>query len=102
MGTNKHIQNELWQDYLLHNFILTESILCYYNTRIQIEDKVQFFIGDHPSQSFERGTQSGGGYPCGGCGVRATMIDDQPHALRLPHRQFSVLQTIGTEGHLVR
>ena len=41
-----------------------------------------FFCGDHPAAQFERGTQQGGHYKCGGCGVRDTMMGDQAHALR--------------------
>ena len=57
-----------------------------------------FFTGDHPASDFEKGTQQGGTYPCGGCGIHVDMIDDQPHALRLPTRSTVELQTIATAG----
>ena len=67
---------------------------------IQIHDTLQYyFTGDHPAADFERETQQGGRYPCGGCGIHADMIDDQPHALRLPTRSLSGLQSIATAGH---
>lgn len=34
---------------------------------IDIFDKLQFFVGDHPAQAFERGSQIGGNYKCGNC-----------------------------------
>lgn len=40
-----------------------------------------FFIGDHPAQQLERGTQQGGKYKCGGCGVKDVMIGDLAHTL---------------------
>ena len=36
----------------------------------QIHDQLRFFCGDKPAQQFERGTQIGGTYKCGGCGKR--------------------------------
>ena len=39
---------------------------------VVIHDKM-FIIGDHPAQQFERGTQQGGKFKCGGCGVRDTL-----------------------------
>ena len=67
---------------------------------IEIHDTLHLFTGDHPATSFEMGTQMGGGYPCGGCGIRGTMIDDQAHALRLPTRSTSELQNLATKGFL--
>ena len=32
---------------------------------IEIHDEVRFFTGNHPTD-FEKGTQQGGMYPCGG------------------------------------
>lgn len=40
---------------------------------LKITDKLRFFVGDHPAQQFERGTQQGGKFKCGGCGVGATL-----------------------------
>ena len=36
---------------------------------VPITDKMRFFCGDKPAQQFERGTQVGGAYKCGGCGT---------------------------------
>ena len=48
---------------------------------IQIVDTLRFFTGDKPASQFERGTQMGGTYKCGGCGVKNFMMDDQAHTL---------------------
>ena len=74
------------------------NILCISITGIEIHDKLRFFTGDHPATDFEKGTQQGGTYPCGGCGIHVDMIDDSPHALRLPTRSLLQLQTIATAG----
>ena len=49
---------------------LKESITS--SNNVCINDALQFFIGDHPAQAFERGTQSGGQYKCGSCGCRTS------------------------------
>jgi len=49
---------------------------------VQVNDRMLFFHADKPAQQFEMGTQQGGHYPCGGCGVKDTMIEDQAAALR--------------------
>ena len=41
---------------------------------IKICDKLKFFIGDHPAQQLERGTQQGGTYKYGSCGVKDFMM----------------------------
>ena len=66
---------------------------------IQVHDKLRYFTGDHPAADFERGTQQGGLYPCGGCGIHADIIDDQPHALLLSTRSLSEVQSLATAGH---
>ena len=66
---------------------------------IQVHDTLRYLTGDHSAADFERGTQQGGLYPCGGCGIHADMIDDQLHALRLPTRSLSELQLLATAGH---
>ena len=49
---------------------------------VEILDKLRFFVRDHPAKQFERGTQQGGTYKCGGCGVRESMMDDLAHTLQ--------------------
>ena len=49
-----------------------------------MHDSLKFFIGDHPAQQFERGTQQGGS---GGCGARDVMFSD-----------LHDLQTVATAG----
>ena len=51
------------------------------STGILIHDKLGFMIGDHPAQQFERGTQQGGTYKCGGCGCKDTMMEDLANVL---------------------
>ena len=65
---------------------------------IKIRDKLKFFIGDHPAQQFERGTQQGGTYKCGSCGVKDFMMQDMAHTLHRPRRSLQDLQHIATVG----
>ena len=67
---------------------------------VVIYDKIMFFIGDHPTQQFERGTQQGGKFKCGGCGVRETLFGDLAHTLQHPLRSIHDLQRIATAGKL--
>lgn len=48
---------------------------------MEVSDHLHSFAGDKPAQSFEKGTQQGGHYKCGGCGVRSEMMADQAHSL---------------------
>lgn len=61
-----------------------------------IHDKMMFFIGDHPAQQFERGTQQSGKFKCGGCGVRDTLLGDLAHTLQHSWRSIHDLQSIAT------
>ena len=65
---------------------------------LKITDKLRFFVGDHPAQQFERGTQQGGKYKCGGCGVKADRMDDLAHSLQQPWRNLHDLQQVATSG----
>lgn len=64
----------------------------------KIHDKLRFFCGDKPAQQFERGTQIGGIYKCGGCGIKDSMIPDISHALHRQWQSLSTLQTLVTSG----
>ena len=44
------------------------------SNRVAVQNKLKFFIGDHPAKQFERGTQQGGRFKCGGCGTRDIMF----------------------------
>ena len=59
---------------------------------IPINDELRFFKGDTPAQQFERGTQQGGHYKCGGCGCHAQMMEDMAHALECKWRSLTELQ----------
>ena len=48
-----------------------------------ITDKLRFYVGDYPAKQFEQGTQQGGAYKCGGCGVHSVMMGDLAHTLQL-------------------
>ena len=53
------------------------------------------FVGDHPAQSFERGSQVGGHYKCGGCNCR---IDEIAHAFTCTWRSLQSLVLKGKFG----
>ena len=78
----------------LHN--LSEPVAT--STGIEIEDKLRFFVGDHPARQFERGTQLGGKYKCGGCGTKDIMMDDLAHTLQQPRRSLYDLQQLAIGG----
>ena len=69
---------------------------------IVVNDTLRFFTGDHPAKQFERGTQVGGVYKCGGCGCRSDLMDDQAHALACRTRSTEELQCIALKGVLGR
>ena len=43
---------------------------------VVIHDELRFLKGDTPAQQFERGTQLGGHYKCGGSGCKSSMMED--------------------------
>ena len=65
---------------------------------IQICDVLRFFVGDHKAIAFEQGTQCGGNYSCGCCGIHVEKYVDQPHALRRKVRLLCDLQHHATMG----
>ncbi len=65
---------------------------------VEIKDKLRFFCGDKPAQQFERGTQIGGTYKCGGCGCKDHMMQNLPYALAQPWRPLAHLQALVTAG----
>ena len=67
---------------------------------VEIEDKLRFFVGDHPAQQFERGTEQGGHYKRGGCGCKESMIEDLAHTLHIEWRSLQDLQKIGLDGNM--
>lgn len=70
---------------------------------IEIRDELWFFSGDNPAQEFERGTQIGGIFKCGGCGCRDTMMGDLVHALQCKWRSLADIQELvlaGTYGSM--
>lgn len=69
---------------------------------LEIKDCLRFFCGDKPAQQFERGTQIGGTYKCGGCGCKDSMMQDLAHAIHYSWRSLSDLQSLilaGTMGN---
>ena len=86
--------------------LLPERVACLrdLNTTIMasngvpITDRLHFFTGDKPAAQFERGTQIGGTYKCGGYGCKDAMMDDQAHALRCTLRSVRDLQDIAISG----
>lgn len=65
---------------------------------IDVYDQLRFFVGDHPAQAFERGSQLGGNYKCGDCGCLTDRMDDLAHVLRCPLRTLAELQNLILEG----
>ena len=61
---------------------------------VPVHDVVRFFVGDHPAQQFEGGTQVGGTYKCGACGCKDKLMDDQAHALHCKTRSLTDLQAL--------
>ena len=68
---------------------------------IEIRDKLCFFRGDKKAVSFEQGTQCGGNYPCGFCGIHVEKHHDQAHALRRNGRSLKDIQECALNGSLV-
>ena len=64
---------------------------------VEINDCLHFFCGDKPAQQFERGTQIGGIYKCGGCGCKDSMMMDLAHAF---HHSWRPLAGIALAGRL--
>ena len=65
---------------------------------VSISDKMRFFCGDKPAQQFERGTQIGRAYKCGGCGCKDNMMQDLAHALQCHPRSLQDLQSLILAG----
>ena len=57
-----------------------------------------FFVGDHKAIAFEQGTQCGGNYSCGCCGIHVEKYVDQSHSLRRKVRSLLDLQRLATMG----
>ena len=86
--------------------IIQDRIDCLYeldheivsSNGVVVQDTLKFFIGDHPAKQFERGTQQGGRFKCGGCGTRDIMFADLAHTLQQPWRSLQDLQSLATAG----
>ena len=79
---------------------LSEDIKC--SNGVYVHDVLRFFIGDHKAVAFEQGTQCGGHYPCGCCGIQSEKHSDQSHALHKKVRSLQDLQNLaigGIHGH---
>ena len=49
------------------------------STGIVYTDKLLYHHGDMPANAAESGQQYGGNYPCGNCGIHASMFDDMAY-----------------------
>ena len=76
--------------------------VIYSSNNVPVNDIARFFIGDHPAQNFERGTQQGGHYKCGGCGIQSHMMGDFPHAANMAWRGLETIQALAVRGALGR
>lgn len=65
---------------------------------VVVSDTMRFFCGDKPAQQFERGTQIGGTYKCGGCGCKDVNMQDLAYALRCSWRSLTDLQALVLQG----
>ena len=74
------------------------NIPVYSSSNVPINDSLKFFIGDHPAQSFERGSQVGGNYKCGSCGCKTSRIDDLAHVFSCSWRSLGDLQQLVLKG----
>lgn len=79
---------------------LSESIQA--SNRVLVTYKLRFFVGDHPAKQYERGTQQGGKYKCGGCGVDEVMMDYLAHTLQHSWRSLYDIQHKAIAGKLGR
>jgi hypothetical protein len=68
------------------------------SSEIEIHDTLHFFVGDHPAQAFERGSQLGGNYKCGSCGCLSNRMDDLAHSFTCLWRPLSELQKLVLQG----
>ena len=57
-------------------------------TGIVYTDKLLYHHGDLPANAAESGQQYGGNYPCGNCGIHASMFDNMAYCLRRPILTF--------------
>ena len=65
---------------------------------VEIHDQLRFFCGDKPAQQFERGTQIGGIYKCGACGVKDVMMQDLAHTFQHTWKSLADLQALILAG----
>lgn len=65
---------------------------------ITVLDRMRFFCGDKPAQQFERGTQIGGTYKCGGCGCKDSMMQDLAYSIQCKWRSLFDLQQLVLGG----
>ena len=65
-----------------------------------VTDILKIFIGDHPAQQFECGTQHGGKFKCCGCGIHSDVMGNLAHALHLSWRSLSDQQELVIKGKL--
>ena len=80
--------------------IIPDRVECLYSPVMSTGGMM--FTGDHPAKQFERGTQIGGTYKCGGFGCKGMLMDDQAHALRCKTKSLHELQAVALQGKLGR
>ena len=65
---------------------------------VEVRDCLRSFCGDKPAQQFERGTQIGGTYKCGGCGCKDSMMMDLAHTFHRSWRSLGEIQNLVLSG----
>ena len=63
------------------------------------DNRLVFFGVDKPAAQFECGTQTGGNYPCGSCGVHKQCMDDYAYSSCCNWRSVKELQSPATTGN---
>ena len=63
------------------------------------DNKLVFFSADKLAAQFERGTQTGGHYPCGSCGVHKQCTDDYVYSSFCNWRSVQELQSPAITGN---
>ena len=67
------------------------------NNGVVIQDNLKFCIVAHPAKQFKHGTQQGGRFKCGRCGVRDVMFGDLSHTLQKPWQSLQDITIAGNE-----
>ena len=74
----------------------------YTSNGVAVKDILRFFHGDGPAQQYEAGNSVGGVYPCVGCGIQSTCIQNLEHAFKCPTRTLKERRDFIVKGNVWR